>query len=624
MAAAHSPDVSPDVSDDQVEHDGRESASASSIESEDSMPEADRDTKKTLSPTKKPMTPVKRPHVGQGGSPVSKKQTTAAAVRQRTPATADAWTDTRRVNNLRSSTVKSGTVTTAESGLGTSTARMLTKSTGTGDTRGQLKPVKRQHTSAAAIPVSRMLKERSPVKPAPEMLDRLKSTPMIPVLCTLEQLVEKTKRLNLHFCVADAYPTKFRKQIMRLKAKKGKGKKKNEPSHAPGSYIVEAILDAGMTDDGMVEYLVKWKGYEGQDTWEPAENLDGCGDLLREFHRQLAEKHQGDVKQKLIELSQCLRRVLDNKDLTTLVKLAGKTMKEFNAKSKSSINEALLKPVRMKAQIVLNYLKKDTPERLNDASLLNIAVKRLDLESKFGSVDAFIEFVEGRKEAIKKLKEYEAKLNADIAAHEPNAPLTEVVNLVDNEVPVNFNYTAEYVPVGMTYNTEAVVHCSCVNCADAAVKKHSKGNAMCCITECHKRPYNKEGTLLIDPQTPIYECNEKCTCDDTCPWKVVSKGRKFKIGVFRTDDGRGWGVRAMERIPKGKFIATYMGELITIDEAERRNPLNDDAMHRNTYLLDLDYNPDHEALFSIDAEHYGNLSRFINHSVCVALNCDAG
>lgn len=85
------------------------------------------------------------------------------------------------------------------------------------------------------------------------------------------------------------------------------------------------------------------------------------------------------------------------------------------------------------------------------------------------------------------------------------------------------------------------------------------------------------------------------------------------MGLFRTPNERGWGLKALQRIPKGKFIITYTGELIQADERDRRaiEQNRDDA----TYLMDLDYNPDGEALFAIDAKNVANVSRFINHSV---------
>ena len=91
----------------------------------------------------------------------------------------------------------------------------------------------------------------------------------------------------------------------------------------------------------------------------------------------------------------------------------------------------------------------------------------------------------------------------------------------------------------------------------------------------------------------------------------------YQFGIYRTSNGRGWGLKALERIPKGKFIITYSGELITADERDKR------ALEQNqnnaTYLFDLDYNPDaDEALFAIDAKDVANLSRFINHNVSVS------
>lgn len=41
---------------------------------------------------------------------------------------------------------------------------------------------------------------------------------------------------------------------------------------------------------GCKEYLVRWKNWDGEDTWEPEENLTGCDLLLADFNRRLAEQ----------------------------------------------------------------------------------------------------------------------------------------------------------------------------------------------------------------------------------------------------------------------------------------------------------------------------------------------
>merc|ERR1719204_2987566 len=63
------------------------------------------------------------------------------------------------------------------------------------------------------------------------------------------------------------------------KKKKGKKKKKAE-----AEYEVENVVSKRETDEGKVEYLVKWKGYDASDnTWEPVENLESSQELIDEF-----------------------------------------------------------------------------------------------------------------------------------------------------------------------------------------------------------------------------------------------------------------------------------------------------------------------------------------------------
>merc|ERR1712209_351956 len=59
----------------------------------------------------------------------------------------------------------------------------------------------------------------------------------------------------------------------------GKKKKKAEVE-----YEVETVVSKRDTDEGKVEYLVKWKGYDASDnTWEPVENLESSQELIDEF-----------------------------------------------------------------------------------------------------------------------------------------------------------------------------------------------------------------------------------------------------------------------------------------------------------------------------------------------------
>ena len=86
----------------------------------------------------------------------------------------------------------------------------------------------------------------------------------------------------------------------------------------------------------------------------------------------------------------------------------------------------------------------------------------------------------------------------------------------------------------------------------------------------------------------------------------------MKLCIFRTANGRGWGVKTLETIRRNAFVIGCVGEIVTNEEAERRG-VHYDAEGR-TYLFDLDFN-DADCAYSIDAAREGNISHFINHSV---------
>lgn len=136
----------------------------------------------------------------------------------------------------------------------------------------------------------------------------------------------------------------------------------------------------------------------------------------------------------------------------------------------------------------------------------------------------------------------------------------------------------------------------------------------------------------------IYECSDLCACSPDCPNRVVGRGRKFNIEVFKTNDGRGFGmlsmyptpfatmltfitgVRAREDIRKGQFVDKYVGEILTPAEANRRR---DQAQYRkDLYLFALDKFNDPKAgderlkgePYEVDGEYMAGPTRFINHS----------
>lgn len=89
---------------------------------------------------------------------------------------------------------------------------------------------------------------------------------------------------------------------------------------------------------------------------------------------------------------------------------------------------------------------------------------------------------------------------------------------------------------------------------------------------------------------------------------------QFQLGVYKTFDGRGWGVKALEPIPKGKFIIEYVGEIITQREAEHR-ALSGQNSSEKSYLFDMECDVGTDCDYVLDGTKFGNVSRYINHCV---------
>lgn len=88
--------------------------------------------------------------------------------------------------------------------------------------------------------------------------------------------------------------------------------------------------------------------------------------------------------------------------------------------------------------------------------------------------------------------------------------------------------------------------------------------------------------------------------------------------MFFTSDGKGWGLRTLEDLPKGSFVCQYVGEILTSAELYERN-LQCDKSRKDTYIaiLDADWGSKtvlkNERALCLDASRYGNVARFINH-----------
>lgn len=98
-----------------------------------------------------------------------------------------------------------------------------------------------------------------------------------------------------------------------------------------------------------------------------------------------------------------------------------------------------------------------------------------------------------------------------------------------------------------------------------------------------------------------------CEKHKKCLNQNILKGnhKHLFLGVSTIREA-GWGIFVEENIKTNEFIAEYTGELLSIDEAERRGRVCDKK--NCSYIFHLD------SLNEIDAMRKGNKTRFINNS----------
>ncbi|XP_031826967.1 suppressor of variegation 3-9 isoform X2 [Nomia melanderi] len=361
-------------------------------------------------------------------------------------------------------------------------------------------------------------------------------------------------------------------KIVLKDVKHDKKHKINLPSSENDLWEVEQILGKKQQGDQLL-YLIKWKNWGNEyNTWEPESNLINCSDMLEEFKRnRLKLLTTFQKKANFYPTKQDIEKFL--KELA----YKGKTITSI------SVNEDTLF-TSMSNFLRQKYIKNTRYEFVRDGILCMLIS---DL----------------RREQLKSLLLWEKEMNVVTKGK----PLIRVENKVDLEkAPQNFYYIDDYLPgAGVIIPDDPPIGCECRTC---------NSKTECCFGQyggyC---PYTITCKIRVQPGTPIYECNKRCTCDMSCINRVVQRGTEMKLCIFRTANGRGWGVKTLESIKKGSFVTQYVGEVITSEEAEKRGKEYDAA--GRTYLFDLDYNEtEGQCPYTVDAAVYGNISHFINHS----------
>lgn len=373
-------------------------------------------------------------------------------------------------------------------------------------------------------------------------------------------------------------PQRFSIGVSTPKPKTVKKRIEHDPN---ASYEVEAICDMNLYKNSIL-FQVKWENYSTKDnTWEPLENVRECQALetFLEFEMKGEEEALKAQYQQLLDDQQS-------------------ELESYKRKAKSSVMQELkhFDPIEFKCyQLIYNIVKNDRQDYYQS---LRKKIRHLALLNYFHELDLL------QHETHKTIK-------MDIMQKEMMAFSVSIINEVDFTTFEYFNYIRENIfPPEFSCNNQLVAQgCQCVGGCSR--------ESSCCPTKVKGAQFgykivNGKRRLRLNNTQMIFECSEHCPCDESCLNRVTQQPRLFPMQIFKTYDGRGWGLKTMSSIPKGSFLMEYTGEIIDQEESVRRGEKYDQI--GQSYLFDFDFNDNVEAVYTVDAFKAGNLSRLINHS----------
>ncbi|XP_022169547.1 histone-lysine N-methyltransferase SUV39H2-like [Myzus persicae] len=205
-----------------------------------------------------------------------------------------------------------------------------------------------------------------------------------------------------------------------------------------------------------------------------------------------------------------------------------------------------------------------------------------------------------RQLQFQSLRQWEIDIN--VISINFNGQNIKVENNMDLEEPPN---SFVYIP---NCTTEAKIIVPGNPPSGCLCKKACQSSTDYCNKISHA--YDMYKKLIVFSDCPIFECNKECKCMSSCINRVVQHGSNVKVCIYKSRFP-GWALKSYETIEKGQFVGIYAGEIITVKEYNQRLQNSSSSID---YTWEIDFNDTNNFKCVVDSTHYGNFTRFINHS----------
>jgi histone-lysine N-methyltransferase SETMAR len=140
-----------------------------------------------------------------------------------------------------------------------------------------------------------------------------------------------------------------------------------------------------------------------------------------------------------------------------------------------------------------------------------------------------------------------------------------------------------------------------------------------CAVDCPCLQYGSfyAGELLdlaaLERESILQECSDLCSCSASCQSRLTQRGIKAQLQL-RFTSPKGFALHALCDIPAGRYICSYVGEIISTSEAQKRWQRLEAAKQSNYILVLREHLKDSTLKTCIDPATQGNIGRFLNHS----------